>query len=60
MTSLKEIDIDSKAPREEERLNIIRNIVPQLRKLGVAAEYVEQARNLFGIGVEVYETETHN
>jgi hypothetical protein len=60
MTNLKEVDIDSKASRDEERLNIIRNNVPQLRKLGVAAEYVEQARNLFGIGVEVYETETHN
>jgi len=60
MTSLREIYIDSMAPREEERLNIIRNHVPDLRKLGVATEFVQQAKDLFGDGVEVYETEIHN
>lgn len=60
MPNLTEIYIDSKALRGEERLNIIRNNVGNLRKLSVAAEFVEQARTLFGIGVEVFETEIHN
>ncbi|XP_070508726.1 uncharacterized protein [Chironomus tepperi] len=57
MSNLRELYINSKAKNETERLNIIRNNVPLLTKLWVAAEYVEQAKNLFGDGVEVNATE---
>lgn len=60
MINLSEIYIDSKAPREDERLNIIRNHVPNLTKLWVDAEYVQQAKNLFGNGVDVNEVEIQN
>lgn len=55
MTNLREIYIDSKAPGETDRLNIIRNNVTNLTKLWVPAEYVQQSKNLFGVGVEVQE-----
>ncbi|KAL7014204.1 hypothetical protein ACKWTF_015797 [Chironomus riparius] len=56
MTNLKEISIDSKAPREMERLDIIRINVPGLTKLWVDADYVQQAKNIFGLGIEVNAT----
>lgn len=58
MTNLREIYIDSKAPGETDRLNIIRNNVTNLTKLWVPAEYVQQSKNLFGVGVEVQEVDS--
>jgi len=55
MTSLTEIYIDSKAPRVEGRFNTIRVNVPELKKLWVDPEYVEQAKAFFGTEVNVYE-----
>lgn len=56
MRNLREIYIDSMAPRKEERLNIIRNFVPLLSKICVADEYVEESRQFFGDNVEVFPT----
>ncbi|XP_070508910.1 uncharacterized protein [Chironomus tepperi] len=56
MSSLKEIYIDSTAPRMEQRMNIIRNFVPALSKIWVDSEYVEDTRRFFGDNVEVLPT----
>jgi len=55
MTQLTEISLDSKAPRVEERFEIIRNYVPELKTLSVAQEFVANAKSFFGNDVEVKE-----
>lgn len=53
MSQLKEISLDSKASRVEERFQIIRNLVPELKTLCIAQEFVADARIFFGNDVEV-------
>ena len=55
MNRLVEIHMDSKAPRVEERFEIIRNFVTDLKILSVAPEHAQIAKNFFGNGVDVKE-----
>jgi len=54
MCQLNEIYITSKAPRATERFNIIDKFVPNLAKISVASQYVEEARIKFR-NAKVYE-----
>lgn len=47
MCQLNEVHITSKAPRATERFNIIEKFVPNLAKISVASQYVEEARIKF-------------
>jgi len=53
MPNLNEIYLTSTAPRASERLNIIKSFVPNLRKLSVASQFVEDAKNIFGSNVQI-------
>ncbi|KAL7014171.1 hypothetical protein ACKWTF_015778 [Chironomus riparius] len=53
MSKLEEIYLTSTAPRETERLNIIKSFVPLIRKLSVAPQFVEEAKMIFGSTVDV-------
>lgn len=57
MRNIEEFYIDSRAPRVEERFEIIALNLINLKKLSVDVRYVEQARAYFGNEVEVFETE---
>ena len=60
MSQLTEISLDSKAPRVDERFQIIRNYVPQLKSLSVAQELVANAKDFFGNEVDVNEIIVHD
>ena len=53
MPKLEEIYLTSTTPRATERLNLIKSFVPNLRKLCVAPQFVEEAKIIFGSSVDV-------
>lgn len=53
MPNLNEIYLTSTAPRGSERLNIIKSFVPNLRKLSLTPQFIEDATKLFGNDVEI-------
>jgi len=53
MPNLNEIYLTSTAPRASERLNIIKSFVPNPRKLSVAPQFIEDAKNIFGTDVQI-------
>ena len=57
MSQLNEIYLTSTAPRATERFLIIKSFVPNLIKISVAPQYVEEAKLIFGVNVFVAEIE---
>ena len=55
MTKLNEIYLTSATPRSAERFRIIKQFVPELRKLSVASQFLKEARDIFGNSVEICE-----
>jgi len=53
MSQLNEIYLTSTAPRATERMNIIKSFVPNLRKLSVAPQLIEDSKSIFGSNVEI-------
>jgi len=54
MSQLTEITLTSTVARSSERFRIIKSLVPNLNKINVAAQYAEEAMEIFGEFINVY------
>ena len=55
MLDLEELQINSIVARAKDLFLTIKSLIPKLRKLRIAKQYMEEAKDFFGKTVEIYE-----